>query len=147
MAPRRTGVGNGFGVEISRLSHMDRSRRRSKKTRARGWERARQMAVLALIGSVLAVALFATGEFEFVRSLGTPALAPPNDDEVYTGSILYLPDRGQMCRQLLFDNRTGRVQDNGLVDCEQASYRGMNEASKEWSTSRAQVISESFRQH
>jgi hypothetical protein len=105
------------------------------------------MAALAVIGGVLAVGLFASGQFEFARSLRTPALAPLSDDEVYTGSILYLPDRGQMCRQLLFDNRTGRVQDNGLVDCEQASYRGMKEASKEWSTSRAQVISESFRQH
>jgi hypothetical protein len=127
---------------------MARSIRRSKaRARGRGRERSRQMAVLAALAGVLAVGMFAGGQFAFVRSLHKPALAPPSDDEIYTGSILYIPDEGKICRQLLFDNRTGRVQDNGLVDCEHAYYRGMSEMAKQWSTARALVISESFRQH
>lgn len=105
------------------------------------------MAVLAVLAGALAAGLFASGEFELMRSLHKPAVAPPSDDEVYTGSILYVPDEGKICRQLLFDNRTGRMQDNGMVDCEHAYYRGASEMSKQLSTARALVISESFRQH
>jgi len=90
--------------------------------------------------------MFATGGFKIAQSSSKPASAP-SDDEVYTGSILYVPDEGKVCRQLLFDNRTGRVQDNGLVDCEHAYYRGTGDMTKQWSTARALVISESFRQH
>ena len=71
----------------------------------------------------------------------------PSDAEIYTGSILFVPDDGRVCRRFLFDNRTGQVQDNGVVDCEQAYYRGMGEDAKQWSTARALLISESFRQH
>jgi hypothetical protein len=39
------------------------------------------------------------------------------------------------------------MQDNGMVDCEHAYYRGASEMSKQLSTARALVISESFRQH
>ena len=105
------------------------------------------MAVLAVLAGALAAGLFASGEFEFMRSPHKPAVAPPSDDEIYTGSILYVPDEGKVCRQLLFDNRTGRMQDNGMVDCEHAYYRGVGETSKHLSTARALVISESFRQH
>ena len=47
---------------------------------------------------------------------------PSDDDEIYTGSILYMPDMGNVCRQLLFDNHNGQFTDNGYVDCERAAY-------------------------
>jgi hypothetical protein len=50
----------------------------------------------------------------------TAPKAGPSDDEIYTGSILFTPHQGDMCRQFLFDNRTGRFTDNGNVDCERA---------------------------
>jgi hypothetical protein len=132
---------------------MDRSKRRSK-ARARGREGSRQMMFLAAIGSVLAVGLFVAGEFKAGQflpwphwlSLSKPAPAP-TEEEIYTGSILYLPNDGTTCRQLLFDNRTGRFRDNGLVDCERAYYRGTNESATLWPNARATVISQSFRGH
>jgi hypothetical protein len=84
--------------------------------------------------------------FKIGQSPSKPA-SPPSDAEVYTGSILYVPDEGKICRQVLFDNRTGRMQDNGLVDCEHAYYQGTSEIAMQWSNARARVISESFRQH
>jgi hypothetical protein len=100
---------------------MDRSKRRSN-ARARGRERSRQMVYLAAIGSVLGVGLFAAGELKVGQflpwlprlSLSKPAPVP-TEEEIYTASILYLPNEGTTCRQLLFDNRTGRFRDNGLV--------------------------------
>jgi len=110
------------------------------------------MVVVAAVGSVLAAGLFAAGELEVGQflpwwlSLSKPA-PPPSEDEVYTGSILYVPNEGTTCRQLLFDNRTGRFWDKGLVDCEQAYYRGTGESAMVWPNARAVVISQGFRGH
>jgi hypothetical protein len=130
---------------------MDRSKRRSN-ARARGRERSRQMVYLAAIGSVLGVGLFAAGELKVGQflpwlprlSLSKPAPVP-TEEEIYTASILYLPNEGTTCRQLLFDNRTGRFRDNGLVDCERAYYHGTNESATLWPNARAVVISQGFR--
>jgi hypothetical protein len=109
------------------------------------------MAFLAAIGSVLALGLFVAGEPKVGQflpwlTLSNPA-PPPSEDEIYTGSILYLPNEGTICRQLLFDNRTGRFRDNGLVDCERAYYRGTGDSAMVWPNARAVVIGQSFRGH
>ena len=36
----------------------------------------------------------------------------------YTGSIMIDPPRGELCWERIFDNRTGRMWDNGYVKCE-----------------------------
>jgi hypothetical protein len=115
------------------------------------------MLYLAAIGSVLTVGLFVAGELKVGQFLPWPSLsklAPaskpastPSEEEIYTGSILYVPNEGTICRQLLFDNRTGRFRDNGLVDCEQAYYRGTGENARPWPNARAAVISQGFRGH
>lgn len=102
------------------------------------------MVVVAAIGAVLAGGLFATRQIEIARSPAEPAIVP-SDDEIYTGSILFVPNDGKICRQVLFDNRTGRLNYNGLVDCERAYYRSATEIPKQWS--RVRVISESFFRH
>jgi hypothetical protein len=71
----------------------------------------------------------------------TPRVVPsvgPNDDEIYTGSILFTPRQGRICRQFLFDNRTGRFSDNGNVDCERAENNGASP------TDRLSAISKGF---
>jgi hypothetical protein len=104
------------------------------------------MAVLTAVGAIVAAGLLVTGTFKIGRSLNQSAVVL-NANEVYTGSILYMPAWGNVCRQFLFDNRTGRMQDNGAVDCDQALDGGGKDIAKQWSTARALVISESFRQH
>lgn len=100
------------------------------------------MIVLGLISAVVAAGLFAKNEIEITQSKARPVIAP-NDDEIYTGSILFVPYDGRICRQVLFDNRTGRLNDNGFVDCESSYYQEQAEYPKQWP--RARVISESFR--
>ena len=55
----------------------------------------------------------------------TPRLAepPPVADDAtpatrYTGSIMVDPPRGELCWERIFDNRTGRMWDNGYVKCD-----------------------------
>jgi hypothetical protein len=43
---------------------------------------------------------------------------PHDDSDVhYTGSIISVPARGDWCRQTMLDNRTGKIWDNGYVNC------------------------------
>lgn len=110
----------------------------------------RQTAVVISIGTLLGIALFVTGGY-LAAGRHTAALpqiaAAQSDDELYTGSILYMPDEGRICHQLLFQNLTGRLLDNGYVDCVAATARIESDAPKQMSSARARVISTGFRDH
>ncbi len=67
------------------------------------------------------------------------------DDDVYTGSILYMPDRGNACRQILFNNCNGQLTDKGYVDCQTAFSHSTDSEPKQWSAARMRVISDGFR--
>jgi hypothetical protein len=94
--------------------------------------------------AIASAGLFATQHIELKHSAPQPKKTPNEDDEIYTGSILFVPNNGKVCRQLLFDNRTGLINDNGLVDCEQAYYRSAADMQVS-AAGRAQIVSESFR--
>jgi hypothetical protein len=123
-----------------------RARRQNSRPRKR--VTVRQTLTVIVVGVLLGGSLFAIGEHVYRSQLIAAALpvVAANGDEVYTGSILYMPDQGRNCRQLLFDNRSGRLTDNGYVDCASAAYRSPNEE-KLWSVARARVISTNFRDH
>ena len=97
---------------------------RKSKTRRRGSERRRRIAIVAVM-AVLASSLLLVGR-EVLTGARPPAveaqtladtLKETQDAEVYTGSILFMPHDGKTCRQYLFDNISGRLNDNGMVDC------------------------------
>jgi hypothetical protein len=124
---------------------MKRAKRRAENNR-RGSERSRSMIVLVTMAAIMATGLFATRSIDIAKP-STTATRQPSDTEIYTGSILFEPDDAKVCHQLLFDNRTGLINDNGTVDCGRAYYHSPNDAPLRWSTARAQVISEGFRHH
>jgi hypothetical protein len=108
------------------------------------------------VGAIVAISLcFCAGAFGIGRyviltrqaAAVAAALAAVDDDDIYTGSILYMPDSGNACRQLLFDNQNGQFTDNGYVDCDRAAYRGTDTTPKHWSAARVRVISSGFRDH
>ena len=103
------------------------------------------MLVVALIACV-GLGLFTSGEYVLGRQRSEVAVAAAlSDDEINTGSILYMPYEGKICRQILFDNQTGLLSDNGRVDCETAAYRSLDNTPKSWSFARLRVISTGFR--
>ena len=122
--------------------------RRALRKKSRS-ESIRQTLGVVAVGAVLGTGLFAIADYFTVQHWARPA-APVarNAGEIYTGSVLYMPQEGRNCRQMLFDNNTGRFTDNGSVDCENAAYRGVDgNQSKQWSSARARVIADGFRQH
>ncbi len=82
----------------------------NKRRRARILSR-QPMAVVA-IAAALAVGALAADRYAATRPQAEPPATGLGDEEIYTGSILYMPDDGKICRQLLFNNRNGRFSDN-----------------------------------
>ena len=101
------------------------------------------IAALLVIEAVFAAGFLATSGMEFVRPPAGAAVLP-SEAELYAGSIVYIPDEGKLCRQILFDNRTGRLDDKGMVDCALADPGG-SAAPKQWPAARVRVISTGFR--
>jgi hypothetical protein len=124
---------------------MRRPRQRTKKRNRRS-ERTRRIAAIVAVMVLLTAGLFAAREAKIELSSAKP-VPTPSDDEIYTGSILFVPDDGKVCRRFLFDNRTGRLNYGGLVDCESAYYRIPSAPHAQMSIARTQAISETFRHH
>jgi len=64
-----------------------------------------------------------------LRQEATAPKPPVSVIEQYTGSVIIVPTRGEDCRQIMLDNRTGRMWDNGVVNCYQAVSRAEKERS------------------
>jgi hypothetical protein len=124
------------------IAQMNRAIKRTKISQQKS-DRSRLLMVLAISMTIASAGLFATQHIDLKHS-ATQLKKTPNDDEIYTGSILFVPNDGKICRQLLFDNRTGLINDNGLVDCAHAYYRSATDMQVS-AAGRAQIISESFR--
>jgi hypothetical protein len=131
--------------------------RRMPKTRRRSSERTQRIAIIVVMAG-LAGSLVLLGR-EVVTGPSHPpvkmqtaarALADtpkaPQDEEIYTGSILFMPPSGDTCRQYLFDNISGRLSDNGMVDCMRAAYHPASAPPKKWSAERVHVIRDGFRE-
>jgi len=108
----------------------------------RSGEGVRQTVAVIALGALFAFGLHAIGGYAAPKHRAVAVAS--NDDEIYTGSILYMPIEGRICHQFLFDNRTGRWSDNGDVDCERSAYHANP---KNWSFARARAISAGFRDH
>ena len=67
-----------------------------------------------------------------------------DDDDLTTGSIIFVPILGNTCRKKLIDNATWQIRDNGLVDCRAALARGAHGNQLGWSASRVDVIRHGF---
>ena len=46
------------------------------------------------------------------------------DAEIYTGTIQLPPTRGNLCRRMTFDNKTGELHDKGLGSCAESAANG-----------------------
>lgn len=108
----------------------------------------RQALVVVLgLGALLVVAALATDQIVTAARHRADAKIPELDaDEIYTGSIVYIPKTDDKCHQWLFDNRSGRFTDNGAIDCEVAESEGMD-GPEQTSAARIKGISDGFRTH
>lgn len=66
------------------------------------------------------------------------------DDDLATGSIIFVPVMGNTCRKKLIDNTTWLIRDEGPVDCRAALARGAHGNQLGWSASRVDIIRNGF---
>jgi hypothetical protein len=122
----------------------------SRASNRRIWRDTRVVYVL------LVWAAFTTGLFVYFDGRITPHQAAPavastqagNDAAMYRGSIVVVPQFGNNCRKLIFDNRTGRMWANGYVDCDTA-VGSVAESKREGATGadRFNAIGAAFREN
>src|SRR4029079_3498584 len=60
------------------------------------------------------------------------------------GAIIIVPSRGEDCRQMMLDNRTGRMWDKGVVNCCEAGSRSEKEQRGGMSSLRINAIGKAF---
>jgi hypothetical protein len=96
------------------------------------------LALVGLFGIAYAIAVGAHMPRDNVQARSQ------SDDNLTTGSIVYMPALGDTCRKRIIDNRTGQVRDLGPVPCSEAlnpTVRG----SAGGPPTRIDIIRESFR--
>ena len=122
---------------------MTRFPRPAKKITRAGYGARQAFIAAVVIAAVLALGALATDQYLVAakdQAVGTFEAA--TGDDIYTGSIVYMPDTNKVCHQWLFDNRTGQFTDKGAVNCEDAE--GLD-GPQRWSSARIRVISTGFR--
>jgi hypothetical protein len=95
-----------------------------------------------LAGPAVAFMLWTHGWLDGL--LGTPPLDVPQAlAEVHSGVILLSTPNQDACRQRVFNNTTGRQQDDGVVDCKTA----MSKVRQDDRVARMNAIGGAFRSH
>ena len=79
-----------------------------------------------------------------LRQQATVKPPPANKGEAYTGSIIFVPTRGDECKELMLDNRTGKMWDKGPVNCNEAVSRSDRDQRSGMSTLRMNAIGKAF---
>jgi len=110
-------------------------------------EASRAVVTICALAGLFAVA-YAIGSSFRAPSLRDIAFKPADqqsDDELTTGSIVFVPVLGNNCRQNLIDNRTWQVRENGTVPCDKALGASSSRGVGIDSATRLGVIRDSFR--
>ncbi|MGH6768604.1 MAG: hypothetical protein ACRECO_06230 [Xanthobacteraceae bacterium] len=107
----------------------------------RGGSIERRRAVL--VCSILIAIVFMAIGF-YARDARPLRAAAMTEDDLTTGSIVFVPTHGNRCRNSLIDNATWRIRDNGYVDCRTALSRNANVPRLNWSTARTHAIRQGF---
>ena len=115
-----------------------------------GAESTRTLIVAFAFASVFALAyMVGTGQLApSIREMLVGRAAPPaqqGDDDLTTGSIVFVPVLGNKCRQNLIDNATWQVREVGEIPCDQALAPKGRRSSSGPPTSRLEIIRDGFR--
>ncbi len=122
--------------------------RKSRSTRSRRWFRRdnrRALAICLLFGTAATIGLGTVIRYAPSTGFRIAANGPGyahGDDDLATGSIIFVPILGNTCRKKLIDNATWQIRDSGLVDCRAALAQNAHGRQLGWS--RVDVIRHSF---
>ena len=110
-------------------------------------DKSQTIAVLIWMAFGTSVLLF----FTDLLAISRPAQPQPeitqsgSDNELYTGSIIFIPTRGERCWQRMLDNRDGKLWDKGYVSCDEAISQLLDSKRHGGTAVRLRKISKVFR--
>ena len=122
----------------------------SRSPRSRKWFRRdnlRALAICLLFGAAATAGLgivIRQGPLGSIRIAANGSGYGHADDDLATGSIIFVPILGNTCRKKLIDNATWQIRDSGLVDCRAALAQNTYGKQLGWSASRVDVIRHGF---
>lgn len=122
----------------------DGKSRRQTTRGSRSRDNRRALAICLLFG---AIAVFGLGTvLRDTPPSGTriTAMSAQGDDDLSTGSIVFVPIFGNDCRRRLIDNATWQIRDNGVVDCNAALAQNTHGRRFGWSAARVDVVRQGF---
>jgi hypothetical protein len=100
------------------------------------------LACLILAGVFALATYMGSGDSQATRTASLRQA--PGDDELTTGSIVFVPILGNRCRRRLIDNATWLMRDDGEVDCSTALTESTAGRTR-WSAARVDIIRRGFR--
>jgi hypothetical protein len=96
---------------------------------------------LASLGVGMVIQQFPWGSIRFAGK--GPGLGQA-DDDLATGSIIFVPILGNTCRKKVIVNATWQIHDKGVVDCRAALAQGAYGNQLGWSATRVDIIRDAF---
>lgn len=123
---------------------------KARRRRSRGWFRRdnrRALAICLLFGAIATAGVgtvIQQSPFGSIRIAGKGPGYGQADDDLATGSIIFVPILGNTCRKKLIDNATWRIRDEGPVNCREALAGGTHGNQPGWSASRVDIIRNGF---
>jgi hypothetical protein len=141
-----------FGRTVARVSAPGSRRLRDRppslKKARKGATKGRETgyALIAACGlfCVLAVSLLVGANYQRAAR-AERALARETALSLETGSILFVPSKGNRCRQRLIDNTSWIMRDNGFIDCDFAVATSVDAERQRWSQDRIEAIRSGLR--
>ena len=138
----------GSSLPYGRRHYHLLSIRRERAGRERARNARLAFAGFAVLGITLAVGLHAGWTPPgFGPPVAAPHYAPGSFADTHTGSVLFSSFDGVLCKQLNFDNDTGRLTGGKLVRCDeaQAAAQGPAEVPASGPQVRTQSLRDAFR--
>jgi hypothetical protein len=127
---------------------QSRRNTRSHDPAARAWlgrDGLRGLATMLLLAALFGAGIYFGGSPPATKQASASPWAP-SDDDLSTGSILFVPPLGNSCRHRLIDNATWQIVDNGMVDCGFALAHRAQINIPKWSAARVGIVRDGFRQ-
>ena len=113
----------------------------------RVWDDRRLVYVL-LLWAAFAAGLLAYFGTSYALHRAPPArpAAQGHLDQIYTGSIIVMPASGNECWKMMLDNRTGRMWEDGYLNCDAAIGEfAVSQRGKQARVGRLNAIGSAFR--
>lgn len=119
--------------------HQSKIRLRPKKSKRRSGDTPRVILASCGVAGLLALGVFVNAGLRENVEIDRAAIIE-FEAMMRTGSILFVPFSGNLCRRKTIDNVSGKIWDIGLIDCDAAVAQSIKNQQRQWMNQRVEEI-------